>query len=513
MNFIKQFAAARRVSTPLVCVRTTDPASCVSTIYDFLQTQPDEKNTPVLLWDVVSGLTGLNPAGQQASNEANDGELPEKATARPSEMLRAALKLPEDSIVFMSNAHRFWQNNLPGGASDIVVQALWNCRNLFKESGRMLIAITTLGAILPPELAGDCQVLDQPLPDLKTLETTVKTTFDNEQMSPPTQQVIDSATDAIIGLPSFQAEQVMAMSTTKDSGLDLEMLWSRKVQAIEQVRGLQVYRASNSFADMGGADALKDYWMKVVRGRNRVRAVVFIDEIEKHFAGSGTDLSGVKTGMTGTFLTWTQERRARGILLVGHAGTGKSALAKAMATEANCPCIVLDFDGLQSGIIGSSGENLRAALAVIDAMAQEGIFMVGTCNKLDSLRPELRRRFKRGIWFSDLPNETERAAIWKIYRRKHNIPEDDKEPACKDWTGAEIEACCETADELLIPLKDAANYVVPISRSSPEAIAELRAFANNRFFSVSEPGVYRTEQPKTITGSGVRKIRSEGASA
>jgi len=41
--------------------------------------------------------------------------------------------------------------------------------------------------------------------------------------------------------------------------------------------------------------------------------VVFCDEIEKAFAGTGTDLSGVTTEMTGTILTWMQNREADGL--------------------------------------------------------------------------------------------------------------------------------------------------------------------------------------------------------
>jgi len=43
----------------------------------------------------------------------------------------------------------------------------------------------------------------------------------------------------------------------------------------------------------------------VLAGIEPPRVVVFIDEIEKAFAGTGTDLSGVKTEMTGTILKLT----------------------------------------------------------------------------------------------------------------------------------------------------------------------------------------------------------------
>ena len=502
-DFLRSFRAARRVSTPLVAVRTPDPAASIKGILESLKAETEEQNTPALLWDVCSGLTGLNPLGIDAANIANDGEDPGKVTARPSEMLRAAAKLPADSVVFMSNAHRFWSN-------EVVTQGVWNLRNSYKEEGRLLVLLTTLGAILPLELGNDVLVLDEPLPTVQDLDLIVKESFTNFGLPIPAREIADKATDALIGLAAFPAEQAAAMCMSKANGLDTALLWERKRQAIEQVKGLKVWRGEDTFSDLGGLTSLKNYLQRVLRGKKRVRLVVFLDELEKSFAGTGTDLSGTKTDMTGTFLTWMQDKRARGVMFIGHPGTGKSAVAKAMGNEAGVPTVMFDFSGMQASLVGESGANLRAALAVIDAMSQGGAFFVATSNNLAALPPELKRRFKRGTWFFDLPTAEERASLWKIYRVKHNISADDKEPPCDGWTGAEIESCCETADELEVNLHEAAEYIVPISRSSSEAIKQLCEFANNRFLSVSEPGTYRIQAPKAITGSG-RRIRGEGA--
>ena len=60
-EFVQTFKAARRVSTPLVAVRTADPASTIQTIQETLNSKA--KNTAVLYWDVMRGLVGLNDAG------------------------------------------------------------------------------------------------------------------------------------------------------------------------------------------------------------------------------------------------------------------------------------------------------------------------------------------------------------------------------------------------------------------------------------------------------------------
>jgi len=69
---------------------------------------------------------------------------------------------------------------------------------------------------------------------------------------------------------------------------------------------------------------------------------VFLDEIEKAFAGTGTDPSGVKTELTGAILSWMQDRGADGCLLIGPPGAAKSLVAKATGDTAGIPTIAFD---------------------------------------------------------------------------------------------------------------------------------------------------------------------------
>jgi hypothetical protein len=61
-EFIQGFKAARRVSTPLVAVRTPDPAGTVDVIFSVLNCSAEE--TPLLHWDIMRGLVGVNNAGK-----------------------------------------------------------------------------------------------------------------------------------------------------------------------------------------------------------------------------------------------------------------------------------------------------------------------------------------------------------------------------------------------------------------------------------------------------------------
>ncbi len=69
----------------------------------------------------------------------------------------------------------------------------------------MLVLITAPGAVLPPELAQDVLVLDEPLPSAGELERTVQETFKAADLEEPDQDLLGRAVDALIGLATFQA--------------------------------------------------------------------------------------------------------------------------------------------------------------------------------------------------------------------------------------------------------------------------------------------------------------------
>ena len=166
--------------------------------------------------------------------------------------------------------------------------------------------------------------------------------------------------------------------------------------------------------------------------------VLWIDELEKVFAGSGPDSAsadaGVSSRLLASFLSWMQDRKAP-------------------------------------------------------------VFVAATCNNVTVLPPELIRkgRFDE-LFFVDLPNQAERKQIFSIQlaRRKRNPAEFDLEKiaaAAKGYSGAEIDAAVQGAlyaaysenkplnTQLLI---DALTQTVPLSTTRAEEIAALREWARTR---------------------------------
>ena len=274
--------------------------------------------------------------------------------------------------------------------------------------------------------------------------------------------------------------------------LDTEDLWERKRQIIEQTPGLSVWRGGETFDDLGGLGNVKSFLRAVLAGVDPPRVIVFIDEIEKAFAGTGTDLSGVKTEMTGTILTYMQDREADGIVLTGPPGAAKSAVAKATGNTAGIPTIAFDLAAMESSLVGASTDRLRTALKIIDAVSQGRMLFIATCNSIASLPPELRRRFTLGTFFFDLPTAEEREIIWQIYLNKYGVS--GELPDDEGWTGAEIKECCRKAHRLGMSLAHAARYIVPVSRSAAEQVKALRQMASGKFISASTPGMYQYKE-------------------
>jgi SpoVK/Ycf46/Vps4 family AAA+-type ATPase len=290
-EFVSVFHAARCVSTPLVAIRTADPASTTYFLTDALR--QGRQPPPLLGWDVIRGLYAIgNDSGEELARVLGDREA---ATAGPADALSLAQQLGENGLLLYSNARRFWDERG-------VMQGIWNLRDSFKATGRMLVLLAVPGATLPMEF--------------------------------------------------------------------------------------------------------------------------------------------------------------------------------------------------ESSLVGASTERLRTALKIIDAVSQDRMLFIATCNSIASLPPELRRRFTLGTFFFDPPTEEEREIIWQICFKRYGVTGDL--PNGEGWTGAEIKECCRKAHRLGMTLVQAAKYIVPVSRSAAEQVKALRQMASGKFISASTPRIYQYRETAPV---------------
>jgi SpoVK/Ycf46/Vps4 family AAA+-type ATPase len=305
------------------------------------------------------------------------------------------------------------------------------------------------------------------------------------------------------------------LSLVRHGRVTPETLWELKAQALKKSGLLTLHRGRERFADLGGLDALKAFCRKALR-------------------------PGAKHPLA----------RARGILLLGVPGVGKSVFACALGNEVGRPTITLDVSALMGSLVGETERNVRAALRSIDAMApcvchidelekalagaagasgdsgvsarmlgtllswladhESDVFVTATANDVSRLPPEFSRAERwDGVWFLDLPSVAEKAAIWKMYLDRFGLDPAQPKPADRDWTGAEVRACCRLARLLELPLVEAARNVVPVAVTAAESVERLRNWASGRCLSAFQPGLYvRDNAAAEKTGRKVSRTSS-----
>jgi hypothetical protein len=480
LDMVKTFESARRVSVPIVLVRSVDQAAAIQALE---RVTPEH---PLLQWDTVRGIIGLNDPGTQAAS----GARPEDTIAFVDAMIYAQ-RLPQGSVLFALNAHRQLTSQEPGQTA-AAVQAVANLRDQFKTGFRTLVLCAPTGYSVPSELEYDVAVLDHPLPVDTELDDVVKSLYKEAKFDAPKVELLSKTREALSGLSRFSAEQEAAMSL-KRSGIDLDLLWERKRIAVEQTRGLKVWRGGESFADLVGLDSIKVHLKRRMASRTPIGCVLFVDEIDKTLANVEHDTTGVRMDQLRTLLSEMEDNEWRGLVAVGVPGGGKSAIAKAFGNEAGVPTVALDMAAMEGSLVGESEQHLRHAMAVVKAIGRGHAYVVATSNAASVMRPELQRRFTDGMWFFDLMSQTERHAAWMHYIKRYALPKQKLSDLPDDdgWTGAEIRNCCRYAWDTGCTLKESAQFIVPMSRQRPEEVERLRSGAHGRFLDATRTGTYR----------------------
>lgn len=504
---VEEIQRAQRAGVPLIALSTSDQQSTIQTI-GLRLSDPKEKKydkAPVLKWNCLEGIRPINKDSKGLelikayAASPLGGDSPD-TVLNPIEMLRHALeigkkgKLAEDLVFLVENAGRFMD--------DVTfIQGIMNIRDMFKGNNQALVLLGP-NFILPPELTQDVLMIDEPLPTPEeTKELLQKLYTTNEVTCPPA--LLEEATHAVRGLSRFTIEQTAALSVRRKDGkfyVEKEDLWERKRKMIDQIPGLKMERPSETFDEIGGLYQVKEFVHDLMQGPRRPVIIVRVEEIEKMVAGAGHagvgDSSGTSQDQMQQMLHNMEENRYIGQINFGPPGSGKSLLAKAMASTYGIPLITADFGAAKASHVGESEQRSRAIWKAIYAMAGKGgAYFVATCNKLHTLSPELQRRFNFGMFFFDLPTMEERVSIGKILTKSYKVKDNPELWAAKKgWSGANIRDCCEMAYAFSKPVEAVATRIISAAKRDAEGIATVRALANGKFLSASKEGEYEIEE-------------------
>ncbi|MDA8564077.1 AAA family ATPase [Mariniblastus sp.] len=468
-----------------IWVETQEPQEAISD----LETLCRDESWQFGRWDIDQGLR----VGGQAVEDGSD----------PLSAVKAAEAMGEGtSILVLENFHRFL-------SSAEVVQALVGQLHLGKQS-RSIIVVLAPVLDLPPELEKLFVAVEHALPDREQLRE-IAESIGVEEGELPTGAELHQLTDAASGLTRGEAESAYSLSLVRHGRITAETIWELKTQTLKKSGLMELYQGNASFADLGGLDALKSFCKRALtRSSDRVRA--------------------------------------KGVMLLSPPGCGKTQICKALGNETGRPVILLDVGSLMGSLVGQTESRTRQALKIIDAMGKTVVlldevdkafggatgggsgdsgvsarmfgtfltwlndrtsdsFVVCTANDVQKLPPEFARaeRFD-SVFFVDLPGDGEKEAIWSQYIAMYELEPGQAKPKDQAWTGAEIKACCRLAALLDIPLKHAAQNVVPVAVTAHESIERLRSWASGRCIDAHHGGTFKITKSKPRTR---RKIKAD----
>lgn len=434
------------------------------------------------IWDIDRGLQVNGQAAEAASD--------------PVAAIKSVNALAPDNgqgstLLALPNFHRLTN-------SAEIVQALAHQIHDGKQN-RTFIVILSPVVQIPIELEKQFVVIEHELPDRDQLEEIARGVA-TEAGELPEGESLTTVLDAAAGLTRMEAEGAFSLSLVRNGVLTPCDIWELKGQMLKKSGLLELHHGGETFDDLGGLNAVKAFCRQAL-------AIRPVDD----------------------------PVHARGIMLLGVPGTGKSAFAKALGNETGRPTLVLDIGALMGSLVGQTEQNVRQALKIVDAMApcilfcdeiekalagsassgqtdsgvsarlfgalltwlsdhESDVFFIGTCNDISKLPPEFSRaeRFD-GVFFLDLPSVAEKAAIWTMYLAKFQLDAKQKLPTDTDWTGAEIRSCCRLARLLDASLVEAAKNVVPVAVTAAEAVDRLRTWASGRCLCSHKPGIYLRE--------------------
>lgn len=444
-------------------------------------------------WDVGSGLC------------VGSGETLVEATD-PLAAIRAVkgLVMQEGTVLLlMNNLHKFV-------SSIEVMQALQHQLIAGKQDRTIIVGLSPK-VVIPIELEKLFVVIEHALPDREQLEAIARE-IATEPEELQDESGFQTLLDAAAGLTRLEAENAFSLSLVRHGRIESDAVWELKTGMLKKSGLMQLYQGKEDFDSLGGLENLKAFCKRSLLQPKSTNPL----------------------------------KRARGVLLLGVSGTGKSAFAKALGNETGRPTLVLDIGALMGSLVGQTEANIRRALQIADAMAPcilfvdelekalsgatgsgngdsgvssrmfgtllswmndhtSNVYLVATCNDISKMPPELTRaeRFD-GIVFLDLPGREQKDRIWQQYVSLFELDPDQKLPDDANFTGAEIRSCCRLAALLDVPLVQAAINVVPVATTAGESVDALRSWATGRCLDSETGGVYQFEKCKPKTRRKVK---------
>lgn len=501
-KFMTDFANLVNAGFPYIYIPSYEEERITNTIKNVISNKDLIKSERKLyVWTQTDGLVSDETKIRDTSNPINAIESVAKAT--------------EDAIYIFKDFHIYFGGDRNSRPDYSVIRKLRDIIPSLKSSRKTIVFISSKLAI-PCDMEKEISILDFDLPNAEEIQSLLEELISG--LKPENVHLTNddkiSLSRSALGLTMQEAENAFCRAIVKLKGLDINavsIIHEEKNQVVKKTGVLEFVKSDLNIDDIGGLENLKKWLIR----RND---------------------------------SWSERAQAynlpapKGVLITGVPGCGKSLTAKAMSAIWGLPLLKLDMGKIFGGIVGSSEENMRKAIATAEAVSPsilwvdeiekgfsglksggdsgtsarvfgtfltwmqektDPVFVIATANDISSLPPELLRkgRFDE-IFFVDLPTTREREKIFKVHINKriksssvqHEITADDA--VCKElaelsagYVGAEIEQIVISAMYEAFyanrglrkeDIIKAIKETVPLSSTQREQILELRAWAKER---------------------------------
>lgn len=393
----------------------------------------------LLVWDLARGLQTADgkpaskpkpktaagmPAGL-AALQTQDEPPVESALAVVSAFLNRPSGDGEADIVptvlVMKNLHISFE-----GSRERMVATVQHLIEDGKEHGKFLVGLMPAEVRLPPEIDPLFHVIEHELPDEDELLTILDQIQTSDERVPLTEEARNSIAKAALGLTRLQAEGAFAASLVQFEEVRAKEVWRHKADILNR-DGLVELRESNlSFSSVGGLHGFKDF----------LRRLLAHDPLQDE----------------------DPDAMYKGVAAVGPPGVGKSLMAYCVGNEFNMPTLLANPGNLMNKYVGDTEKNTRRffqicrrmapCVVVLDEVGQTmsngdgdggsdvanrmlGTFLTQlndikdpilwffTANNVEKMHEAFLRaeRVDQKIYVR-LPDESQRAEIWKIYLQK-----------------------------------------------------------------------------------------------
>jgi len=478
-----------------------------------------ERGTRVL--DDKYGKAVLMPAGNRPGTPPDTRLQQAIAVLQDMNVVRGTdpkdVKYERPAIMVLHNAHGV----LP---QPLHYQMLYHQIMEGKAVRRQYVIILSAVLAIPPEIKDIVSVIEHELPDSAQLHEIMTAVCEPSEL-PSDNNVTKAALASMAGLSRFQAEGAIALSLKRARTVQPGILWDEKAAELKKgVPGLSVYKGKESFSKIGGLNFLKQFSKTCLTPRD------------------------------------TDDRKAKGLLLLGLSGVGKSLFAKALGNETGRPTLVLDVGAMMGSLVGQTERQVRQALQIADKMApailfcdevekslaggqasastdsgvaarlfgeilkwlndhESDIYFIATCNDMSSMPVEFSRPGRvDAVFFLDLPGTAAKREIWNLhlmnYKHAKTVEEAVKIqlPNDAEWTGAEIENCCHVAKLTGVSVAEFGDMQPRIVDRYHDQLTRLREWASGQCLAAEYSGKYYADRHEAhlneVLGSHRRRARA-----